>query len=104
MARYKFIETVSHLLQINLNFKIKAMEQSQHEQRQAAAKDFQQSLGELQHILQENSAEEEIPKLPDDNISDEQFADRTSVIDLAAWEDAVADIEQYLQEKEKADS
>ncbi|MDM9381417.1 hypothetical protein QUB80_11965 [Chlorogloeopsis sp. ULAP01] len=81
------------------------MEPSQHEQRQAAAKDFQQSLGELQHILQEKSAEEEeIPKLPDDSINDDQFAENASVIDLAAWEDAVADIEQYLQEKEKADS
>jgi pantothenate synthetase len=82
------------------------MEQSQHEQRRAAAKEFQQSLDELEHILQENSPQqEETLKLSDDSTQKEhQFSDNVSVVDLAAWEDAVADIEQYFQQKEKADS
>ncbi len=82
------------------------MEQSQHEQRRAAAEEFQQSLGELEHILQENSPQQqETSKLSDDSTQKEhRFSDNVSVVDLAAWEDAVADIEQYFQQKEKADS
>ncbi|WP_026735478.1 hypothetical protein [Fischerella sp. PCC 9605] len=79
------------------------MEQSQHEQRHAADQEFQKSLDELQQILQDGSAQEQdTSQLHDDNNSDRQVVENSSTIDLAAWEDAVADIEQYLQEKGKA--
>ncbi len=76
------------------------MEQNQQEQRSTAAKEFQESLDQLQQILHENSAEDEIvAKLPNGNASDNQVAENSSIIDLTAWEDAVADIEQYFQQK-----
>jgi hypothetical protein len=80
------------------------MEQSQHEQRHAADQEFQKSLDELQQILQDGSAQEQdTSQLHDANNSDRQVVENSSAIDLAAWEDAVADIEQYLQEKGKAE-
>lgn len=77
------------------------MEPNQQEQRLAADQDFLKSLNELEDILQENlledsapPPEEQIPTQPPDELN----------IDLAAWEDAVADIEQYFQSKQKKDS
>ncbi len=79
------------------------MEQSRHEQRHAAAQEFQKSLEELQQILQDDATQEQdTSQLHDANNSDRQVVDNSSAIDLAAWEDAVADIEQYLREKGKA--
>jgi hypothetical protein len=79
------------------------MEQSQQTNRHAAAKDFFQSLDQLEDILQENPTEdEETPELHTDNVSDPELVENLAEIDLAAFEDAVADIEQYLEEKTKA--
>ncbi|MEH2432770.1 MAG: hypothetical protein V7K25_00645 [Nostoc sp.] len=78
------------------------MEQSQPQQRRVADEVFQESLDQLEDILQENSTEdEEIPQaqvhtssLNEVELNDQDLID----IDLAALEDAVADIEQYLEE------
>ncbi len=69
------------------------MEQHQPEQRSAADQVFQESLEQLEDILQESSIEEE--EMPELHIElDEELTN----IDLAALEDAVADIEKYLDE------
>ncbi len=69
------------------------MEQHQPEQRSAADQVFQESLEQLEDILQESSIQEE--EMPELHIElDEELTN----IDLAALEDAVADIEKYLDE------
>ncbi|OKH54283.1 hypothetical protein NIES2101_07940 [Calothrix sp. HK-06] len=76
------------------------MEPNQQEQRLAANQDFLKSLNELEDILQENLLEDLAP-LPEEQIPT-QSPDELN-IDLAAWEDAVADIEQYFESKHKKD-
>lgn len=66
------------------------MEESD-QQRRAAAENFLKSLEELEDILKQNSPKEEEPV----------NTQTQTTIDLSAWEDAVADIEQYLQNKNK---
>ncbi|MBC1223765.1 hypothetical protein GNF10_11305 [Nostoc sp. UCD121] len=81
------------------------MEPIQPQQRRVADQVFQQSLDQLEDILQEISTEEEeIPQLPQlhtTNLSEVEVDQDLIAIDLAALEDAVADIEQYLEEKTK---
>ncbi|GAB1545579.1 hypothetical protein NUACC21_82550 [Scytonema sp. NUACC21] len=74
------------------------MEQNEQEQRRAAAKEFLKSLNELEDMLHQNPAEaEETPESSGESASEEQVAaNDSSEIDLAAFEDAVADIEQYM--------
>ncbi|MEA5579322.1 hypothetical protein [Anabaena sp. UHCC 0451] len=73
-----------------------------HHQRCAAAQEFQQSLMQLQDILQSNSTDQQaIAKVDTDNSANEKNSEITEKIDLAALEDAVADIEQYLAQKDK---
>jgi hypothetical protein len=77
------------------------MEQNQ-QQRGAAAKEFLQSLNELEDILQESpTEEEETPKTDIPKTSDAEPIEIKAEIDLEALEDAVADIEQYLENKRK---
>jgi hypothetical protein len=77
------------------------MEQNQ-QQRGAAAKEFLQSLNELEDILQETpTEEEETPKTDIPKTSDTEPIEIKAEIDLEALEDAVADIEQYLENKRK---
>ncbi|OKH13346.1 hypothetical protein NIES592_14880 [Fischerella major NIES-592] len=79
------------------------MEQNQHEQRRVADQEFQKSLDQLQQILQDDSTQtEETPQSPSDHEGDRQIAETSSIIDLDVWEDAVADIDQYLQQKGKS--
>jgi len=81
------------------------MEQSQPQQRRAADQVFEESLEQLEDILQESSAEEEeIPQLHTSSVNeveDVELAQDLTTIDLAALEDAVADIEQFLEERKK---
>jgi len=78
------------------------MEQSQPQQRRVADQVFQESLDQLEDILQESSTEEEkIPQLHTSSLSEVELDQDLTNIDLAALEDAVADIEQYLEEKTK---
>ncbi|MEA5602231.1 hypothetical protein [Nostoc sp. UHCC 0252] len=81
------------------------MEPIQPQQRRVADQVFQQSLDQLEDILQEISNEEEeisqLPQLHNTNLSEVEVDEDLIAIDLAALEDAVADIEQYLEEKTK---
>ncbi len=77
----------------------------QPQQRRVADQVFQESLDQLEDILQESSTEEEeIPELAQlhtSSLSEVELDQDLTNIDLAALEDAVADIEQYLEEKTK---
>ncbi|MBN3949252.1 MAG: hypothetical protein HWQ38_23425 [Nostoc sp. NMS7] len=78
------------------------MEQIQPQQRRVADQVFQESLEELEDILQESSTEEEkIPQMHTITATEVELDQELTNIDLAALEDAVADIEQYLEEKRK---
>jgi hypothetical protein len=81
------------------------MEPIQPQQRRVADQVFQQSLDQLEDILQEISNDEEeisqVPHLHTTNLSEVEVDQDLIAIDLAALEDAVADIEQYLEEKTK---
>ncbi|MBH8566821.1 hypothetical protein I8748_32525 [Nostoc sp. CENA67] len=77
------------------------MEQSQQPQRRAADEEFQESLDQLKDILQESSTEDEdTPKLRT-STNEVELDQDFSAIDLEAFEDAVADIEKYLEERAK---
>ena len=76
------------------------MEPNQQEQRLAADQDFLKSLDELEDILQHNASEEESLEPQEQMLPTEP---NELNIDLAAWEDAVADIEQYFESKHKKD-
>ena len=76
------------------------MEENQQEQRRTAAQEFEQSLEELQNMLQEDeNTQEHNTESAGDNTKNKQVANNSSGIDLTVWEDAVADIEQYLENK-----
>jgi predicted nuclease of restriction endonuclease-like RecB superfamily len=76
------------------------MDRNEQTQRRAAAKEFLESLNQLEGILHEDAAEnEETTKLPDVSFSEIQEDDNLSAIDLDAFEDAVADIEQYMERR-----
>jgi hypothetical protein len=78
------------------------MKQIQQHQRCAADQEFQQSLVQLQDILQANSTQNQVSKKVDTSSSiNENIGKSTDTIDLDDLEDAVADIEQYLAKKQK---
>ncbi|WP_066380645.1 MULTISPECIES: hypothetical protein [unclassified Anabaena] len=78
------------------------MEQNQREQRREAEQEFQASLEQLEDILQENSTDnQEIPDIPTENTNTVAQSQDATDTNLAAWEDAVADIEHYLEERTK---
>ncbi len=78
------------------------MEQSQPQQRRAADQVFEESLEQLEDILQESSTEEEeISQLHTGSVNEVELTQDLTNIDLAALEDAVADIEQFLEERKK---
>ncbi|MBD2347136.1 hypothetical protein [Anabaena subtropica] len=79
------------------------MEQRQPEKRRHLEQEFQASLEQLEDILQKSSTEdEEIPVTPTDDVTEVEAFDDEADIDLAALEDAVADIENYLEEITKS--
>jgi hypothetical protein len=76
---------------------MKAIEQ---DQRCAASKNFQQSVIQLGDILQVNSSDgQDIIEVQASKATNVQTSKNTVNIDLAALEDAVAEIEQYLAQK-----
>jgi hypothetical protein len=75
------------------------MKPSPHHQRHNADQEFQQSLAQLEDILQENSPESQVPAAENPSPAVDHSADETELSNLAALEDAVADIEQYLEHK-----
>ena len=80
------------------------MEQNEQGERNGAAKEFQESLDQLENLLEENKTEEQqAPESEDDRTSKQEAIEKSSGFDLADWEDAVADIEQYFESKNKQD-
>jgi hypothetical protein len=87
---------------LNQDAQVKIMEHIQEEQRRAAIEEFQESLQQLEGILQTEMIEEEITSnLHNSHNHNEHLSNNAEIIDLAALEDAVADIEQYLAQKTK---
>ncbi|HLO84456.1 MAG TPA: hypothetical protein VK203_05480 [Nostocaceae cyanobacterium] len=87
---------------LNQDAQVKTMEPMQEQQRRAAAQEFQESLVQLEGILQTDTTEEEVtPKLHNRHNGNGKISNNAEIIDLAALEDAVADIEQYLAQKTK---
>ncbi len=97
----KAVGTAIKIRRVNHDSQIKIMEQSQQHQRRAAAKEFLQSLNELENMLQDSTEEQETPTLDTSTTSDAELVENLADIDLEAFEDAVADIEQYMRNKSK---
>ena len=79
------------------------MEQNQHQQRRAADQRFRKSSDQVESTLDENLPDHQEAQ-PEEPIEIELVDDLVDIdldIDLAAFEDAVADIEQYLEENTK---
>jgi paraquat-inducible protein B len=104
-AKFKSVEAAITIRSVNQDFQVNIMEPIQPQQRRVADQVFQQSLDQLEDILQEISTEEEeiphLPQLHTTNLNEVEVDQDLIAIDLAALEDAVADIEQYLEEKTK---
>ncbi|MBW4557563.1 MAG: hypothetical protein KME59_16810 [Trichormus sp. ATA11-4-KO1] len=78
------------------------MEQNQHQERRAADQEFQESLEQLEDILQEDSTDNEAtPTSHNGSTSEVELVEDLTTVDLAALEDAVADIEEYLEKRSK---
>jgi hypothetical protein len=79
------------------------MEPEQQQQRHVAEEEFIKSLNELEDILQQVAIEDEgMPKLDTASTTYDQVSESSSAAtNMVAFEEAVADIEQYLQEKSK---
>ncbi len=73
-------------------------EPNQSGHREAADEDFLKSLNELEDMLQENLLTSEQEVIPTE-AKTEPIPEPELKIDLAAWEDAVADIEKFLESK-----
>ena len=73
------------------------MEQNQPEQRYDAAKDFLQSLNQLEDmLLLEENQQQGMPELETGSVSNDIVATNLPAIDLEAFEEAITDIEQYF--------
>ena len=92
-------------MSVNLDSQVKIMEPHQQEERQTAAQEFEAALDELEDILQDKCPEDKAKqRVNDGSISDAQLAKEEAdlaAINIEAFEDAVADIEQYLAERQK---
>ncbi len=76
------------------------MQQNQDQQRHAADQELQKSLEHLEDILQERSTEVEAkPKLAHSSRDEGELIEDLIDIDLAELEEAIADIEAYLDKK-----
>jgi nicotinate-nucleotide pyrophosphorylase len=87
----------STITYLNYDSYSQIMKPIQHHQRNLADQDFQQSLNQLENIVQANN-EVVIESNSSDSLH-EVISKHPDIIDLDAWEDAVADIEQYLQQR-----
>lgn len=75
------------------------MEQNEAKQRNSVAKEFEESLDRLQHLLEEDGAPEEQLEVKKSNTL--PSVEESLKFDLDDWEDAIADIEQYFESKDK---
>lgn len=100
---YQPVVTPLKIMAVNSDFQVKMIEPNQQEERETAAQEFQAALDELEEILQDKPSEDKTKaNFYDGSVSDAQLAQEEqdlASIDIAAFEDAVADIEQYLAER-----
>ncbi|WP_414575872.1 hypothetical protein [Anabaena sp. CCY 9402-a] len=81
------------------------MEQNQQHNRRKADQELEAALEQLESILTESETEDEaIPDISTSNANAVDQSEDVTDADLAAWEDAVADIEQYLEGRTKSNS
>lgn len=93
---------IQKLLNFTLILFLKIMKPIHQYQRCDAAQEFQQSLLQLEDILQVNSTINQVNnKLDTSSSMNDSLSNKTDAIDISALEDAVADIEQYLARKQK---
>jgi hypothetical protein len=79
------------------------LDQDQRELRRAAAKDFIEALDQLQERLQSADSQPVRPvKTPAPKPVEPEMS-QALPFDLHAFEQAVADIEEYIQQKQTAD-
>lgn len=76
------------------------MEQDQQQQRRAAKNEFLQSLNQLEDMFHTGTTEDEETPLESNCTIDDEVVESSS-IDMAAFEEAVADIEQYLEQEKR---
>lgn len=80
------------------------MGQPQSEVRRVAAEAFKQSLDQLQQALGSTQG----PSKPLPPLQPEQApksgVDRAAKVDLSVWEEAIADIEQFIQQRQAEQS
>ncbi|MDJ0617646.1 MAG: hypothetical protein QNJ63_13035 [Calothrix sp. MO_192.B10] len=82
------------------------MKEFQQNNRTTAAKNFLHSLNQLEQIIQEDGNQEEdieqgVEEQTNNQAKQPSISKKSSEIDITVWEEAVADIEQYLQEKDQ---
>ncbi len=75
------------------------MGQPQHEIRRAAAEAFKQSLDQLQQTL-ESPQELSQSHFSRPEPAAQTPSDRPTKFDLGVWEEAIADIEQFIQQRQ----
>lgn len=86
-------------LVISPSFGASIMGQPPHEIRRAAAEAFKQSLDQLQQTL-ESTQEPSKAHSPRREPAPQPTCDRPTNFDLAVWEEAIADIEQFIQQRQ----
>ncbi|MEM7556276.1 MAG: hypothetical protein AAF378_19675 [Cyanobacteria bacterium P01_A01_bin.84] len=69
---------------------------SDHNTSNESPDEFEKSLEHLERILDENQEEEQKHLSKQENINKKS--------DLSIWEDAIADIEQYLEKRKNTES
>jgi hypothetical protein len=76
------------------------MGQPQQDIRRAAAEAFKQSLDQLQQTLESTQEPSKPPQTPRPEPTPKPVTDRSVPFDLSAWEEAIADIEQFIQQQQ----
>ncbi len=82
------------------------MKPNEQEQRSSAAKEFQESLDQLQNLLEENHTEEQLAQeseISENKNPKNQVAEDSVGFYLTDWEEAVADIDKYFEGKNQQD-
>lgn len=77
------------------------MDHDQHNPRYAAARAFMESLNQLQETLQPADSQSVPPVLPTDSQPSQADVSAPDQFDLSSFEQAVADIEQFMQMREE---
>jgi hypothetical protein len=76
------------------------MGQPQQDIRRAAAEAFKQSLDQLQHTLESTQEPSKSRQTPCPEPTPKPVTDRAVQFDLSVWEEAIADIEEFIQQRQ----